>query len=64
MAQRKVNHGGKERTNHVFALIIYECFKVTFILLLMINFKGLKELLYPVNKDHSNHPVANDWSDL
>lgn len=30
----------------------------------MVNFEGQQEVPYLVDKDPSNHSVANDWSDL
>lgn len=53
----------KDRANHIFALTICECL-IFILLLLIVNFKGLQELPYPVDKDHSNLSVANGWSDL
>ena len=47
----------------MFALTICECSIFTQ-LLLTGNVKGFTRAALPVDKDHANHSVANDWSDL
>ena len=47
----------------MFALTVCECL-IFILLLLTVNVKGFTRAALPVGKDHVNHSVANDWSDL